>query len=290
MLNKIDPIAMKILKKYNILAEGYIARGYPLDAKKMKYVEEYSISADERNYLKNKGLGFDFVEITHDEALDKAFGYFKTIKKNHVTSLFLSGLSTGRLDYRSTLPAFAIMQTMPQHEFIPTEALFCEVCCGMEKETNLDLTGLNRDRFFSGSFVSSITPFEIFFFLKQSLSLDVIEPIECDFIIFNSILDILSEADSGEKLASIVKKIKKIENFKISTDQCKCLLETLGYCSILETQNHKGYLTIFTNPGLSPSKSHSSNWAYPVDFWVGGEGINREALRYWFGQYKSIHI
>ncbi|MBS5192639.1 MAG: hypothetical protein KHY92_02465 [Morganella morganii] len=72
--------------------------------------------------------------------------------------------------------------------------------------TFLDLTGLNRDRFFSGSFVASIMPFEIFFFLKQSLSLDVIEPIESDFIIFNSILDILSEADSGEKLASIVKK------------------------------------------------------------------------------------
>lgn len=33
-LNNFDKKALKILGKYNVLAEGYISRGYPLDEKK----------------------------------------------------------------------------------------------------------------------------------------------------------------------------------------------------------------------------------------------------------------
>jgi hypothetical protein len=47
-------------------------------------------------------------------------------------------------------------------------------------------------------------------------------------------------------------------------------------------------LTVYTNPGLAPSKSHSSNWAWPVDFWTGKDGINRDAFDFWFGDYKEM--
>ncbi|HGX0442258.1 TPA: hypothetical protein ACNRX6_004674, partial [Escherichia coli] len=208
----------------------------------------------------------------------------------HVTALFLSSLSMERSDYRSGLSAFAIMQTMPEHNFDPNQASFCNICSASQEDNHIDLTELNRQRFFSGGLAVYKTPYEISFFLEQHSRLEYVQPGEKDFIIFNEILRVLIEAEQGEKLTSIVKKIRGIDKFKITADQCRCLLETLGFCGIMETKEHKGYLTYFTNPGLAPSKSHSSNWAYPVDFWTGGDGINREALKFWFGEYKEIVI
>ncbi|HCA3821062.1 TPA: hypothetical protein MPI06_004442, partial [Salmonella enterica subsp. enterica serovar Stanleyville] len=249
---------------------------------------KYCISEEEREILNENGLGFGFAATTHDQALEKCFSLFKTIEKDHVVASFLSSLSSARLDYRSGLSAFAIMQTMPRHTFSPNQASFCKICSATQEKKYLDLTALNRNRFFDGSLAVFKTPYEISFFLEQHSRLERVQPTEDDFLIFNEVIKIVAEAEQGEKLTSIVKKIRAIDKFKITTDQCRYLLETLGFCGIMETKEHKGYLTHFTNPGLAPSKSHSSNWAYPVDFWIGGDGINREALEFWFGEYKSI--
>lgn len=287
-LNDINKKALKILKKYNVLAEGDIIRGHTLSEKEREYVEEHCITTDERKFLAEKCLGFGFISITHDEALNNSFTHFKCSNKDDVVASFLVSLSSARLDYRSGLSAFAIMQTMPRHEFEPNRASFCKICSAPQKQIHLDLTALNRQRFFCGSMAVFKTPYEISFFLEQQSRLEVVQPNEKDFSIFNAILKIIVDAESGEKLTSIIKKIRVIDGFRITTDQCRYLLETLGFCGIMETKEHKGYLTYFTNPGLAPSKSHSSNWAYPVDFWTGGDGINREALKFWFGEYKEI--
>lgn len=289
-LNYINKEALKILKNYNSLAEWYVLRIYPLNEKKTKYAEENCISAEDRRFLLEKGLGFDFVSMTHDRALDRCFSFYKNIDKNNIVAAFLSSLSSARLDYRSGLSAFAIMQTMPVHSFSPNQASFCKICSATQEEQHFDLTALNRIRFFDGSLSVYKTPYEISFFLEQHSRLESVQPNEDDFLIFNKIIKIVAEAEQSEKLTSIVKKIRTIDKFKITTDQCRYLLETLGFCGIIETKEHKGYLTHFTNPGLAPSKSHSSNWAYPVGFWTGGDGINHEALKFWFGEYKSIVI
>ncbi|EIK3125427.1 hypothetical protein MLS41_10605 [Escherichia coli] len=288
--NILDNRALKILKKYNVLAEGDKIRGLPLSEREMKYVEEHCITTEEREFLTKENFGFGFASIIHDEALENSFIYFRSSNKKNVTDSFLMSLSSVRLDYRSGLSAFAIMQTMPMHEFEPNQASFCKICSASQEKNYFDLTALNRQRFFSGGLAVYKTPYEISFFLEQHSRLEYVQPGEKDFIIFNEILRVLIEAEQGEKLTSIVKKIRGIDKFKITADQCRCLLETLGFCGIMETKEHKGYLTYFTNPGLAPSKSHSSNWAYPVDFWTGGDGINREALKFWFGEYKEIVI
>ncbi|ENT4820042.1 TPA: hypothetical protein U2Q33_004883 [Citrobacter farmeri] len=286
--NDINKKALKILKKYNVLAEGYRLREYPLNERKMEYAEKHCISEEEKMILTKNGLGFEPIDITHDEALRKSFLFFELIHKNNITATFLSSLSSSRLDYRSGLSAFAIMQTMPKHRFEKNQASFCKICSAEEDKKHFDLTSLNQTRFFSGSLAVFKTPYEISFFLEQQSRLEVVQPNGKDFSIFNAILKIIVDAESGEKLTSIIKKIRVIDGFRITTDQCRYLLETLGFCGIMETKEHKGYLTYFTNPGLAPSKSHSSNWAYPVDFWTGGDGINREALKFWFGEYKEI--
>ncbi|GMX65755.1 hypothetical protein Elgi_50260 [Paenibacillus elgii] len=43
-----------------------------------------------------------------------------------------------------------------------------------------------------------------------------------------------------------------------------------------------------TNLGLAPRFRHSSDWLYPVDWWKGEDGINKEALQFWCGEYPEL--
>lgn len=86
----------------------------------------------------------------------------------------------------------------------------------------------------------------------------------------------------------IVRRIKKIQLFDTNKIQTQCLLQTLGFCGILETDQHKGPFHKYVNLGLAPKKSHNSDWEYPVDFWTPADSINREAFRFWFGEYPEL--
>ena len=46
-------------------------------------------------------------------------------------------------------------------------------------------------------------------------------------------------------------------------------------------------LTRYVNMGVAPRKTHSSDWRYPVDFWLGKDGLNRAALEFWFGECRK---
>jgi hypothetical protein len=96
-------------------------------------------------------------------------------------------------------------------------------------------------------------------------------------------VDKLRSLDAKTKPKDLHKCLKKIDGFKVSSTQCRVLVEALGIAGILETKEHKGYLTRYTNPGMAPSKSHKSDWAHPADFWTGADGVNKEALAFWFG-------
>ena len=285
-----DAKALKILTKYDVFAAGLVARGFPLADWQREIVEKNSTSLEDLSYLKQHGLAFEPIAISHDGALEKCFEYSALCKKKSVTDAFLVSLSSARLDYRSGLSAYALMQTMPKHLFQPPTEHFCAVCGGQESTVRLDLTHLNKERFVYGSMIGFRTPFELQFFLKQHLSLEEASPTSTDFSIFNAIIDTILHAGDGAKPNEVAKKLRTISGFKASVDQCKALLEIFGFCSMLETEKHRGYLSTFTRPGFAPSKSHSSNWAYPVDFWTGKDGINRKAFAFWFGDYPEIAL
>jgi hypothetical protein len=86
----------------------------------------------------------------------------------------------------------------------------------------------------------------------------------------------------------VSKSIREIDGFKCNKDEVKLLLETLGYCGILEPQGHESMLDRYISIGHAPRSSHSSDWRYPVDLWRGRDGINRRAMRFWFGDYTEL--
>ena len=130
--------------------------------------------------------------------------------------------------------------------------------------------------------------FELAFSLQQHSLLVDVEPKEKDYEIFAAILDIINNAEQNEIPAKFQKKLQKINGFKSTEEQRRSLLTTLGFSSILETDKHKGFLHKFSNMCQVPRKSRSTYWRYPIDWWTGGDGLNWEALKFWFGSYPQL--
>ncbi|PKH51592.1 hypothetical protein CXF68_13260 [Tenacibaculum sp. Bg11-29] len=248
-------------------------------------------------------------KMTHNILIEKIFEQYEVINKHKITSLFLSSLSSKNLKWRSGLSVYAIMQSFPKHEYTLREDAsinnaFFKKMSPSDKEFTLsrfpckfcaDVNQLAGNKEFTIECFNEVggiigfSLFDYYYNLEQFNEFIDAKPSNEDFRIFSEIITILLEADEKDTVKkTVLSKIGKIKGFKSDKEQRQALLETLGYCSILETDEHKGFLKKYTNFASAPKKSHSSDWNYPVDFWLGKEGINKEAFKFWFGEYPQL--
>ena len=247
--------------------------------------------------------------LTHDELIERIFLEYKKSDKKKYTSLFLSSLSSNSLSNRSGLAVFAIMQNFPKHAFtvnedtLPDKLLFskmdkkdkqfvisqvpCKYCSSL---LNIKVeTELIEECFSEVGGLIGHDLLTYYYYLLQTNKMDFVKPKDSDFRVFSEILNILMEAGETDSVKGIVQsKIGWIRGFKSNKEQRQALLETLGYCGILETNECKGLLNKYTNLAIAPKKNHNSDWNYPVDFWLGKDGVNHEALKFWFGDYPEL--
>lgn len=264
-MKKIDPKALKILKAYDLL-----------DPKKT--------SKEDFEYAKSAGLMFDPLAITHDQSVEWARHEFTQASKKKVVASFLKGVGSSLPHARAALSAYAVMTNFPGHDFKPTEGFHCAICA-QRKESVVDLTFINKCRW-NGALVGR-EPVTLLVYLRQQNVEEFDSPTESDLKVFCSILDLVSISPPEEAPKTLLKKIKKIPGLKLPAEEAKYLLDTLGYAGILQTPEHQGFIYKYIGH-LTPTKSRSSDWAYPVDFWTGKDGVNLDALMYWFEDYPEI--
>jgi hypothetical protein len=240
------------------------------------------------------------LENIHDIWIDKLFEEYKQCVKEKVIESFIGSFSSNKHDLRSALPVFAIMQTFPNHKFVLRENQDlkrespCGICSngyGYPKELNEKNIETLLMCIDTGGLIGHDLPYYYHYldFFNNNKDVENIKVNEEDIRIFSEILDIVLDTEEDATLKKdVVKRIGKIKGFKTKPEQRQVLLETLGYCSILETDVHKGLLGKYINLSVAPRKTHSSDWNYPVDFWLGKDGINKKAFKFWFGDYKEL--
>ena len=277
----IDKALMKTLREYDALAE-YCRAVRSTEASDMRYVEEHGTAPTALADLKAAGLAFDMESMQHDDALRRCFDQAKRLRKESVANHFIAGLARQRPDWRAAMSAYAIMQTMPEHAFAANAAGYCTVCSGAFENKYFDRTALNRMRFIGGWLSVYRTPYEIGFYLEQEALLPDMAPNDADVDLFNEMLALIrrSSANGPTELAREVRAVKAL---KLSAFEARGVIDTLGLCGVLSTNEHRGYEAEFTNPGVAPTKRIRSDWSYPVDFWRAVDGVNEAALRFWFG-------
>ncbi len=227
--------------------------------------------------------------MSHDDIMQSIVELLARYSPRSYTDAFLASLSTHRHEFRAGLPAYASLHRLEAHAHArPDVGNYCTTC-GLESDENsIHRNFLNRVRFEVGGLVG-VDVATAMFHLEEHARLPKASPAPADVAIFSQILEVLASVPAdGTVKKHVSQQIAKIPGFPSTPDSRQALLETLGYCGILETPEHGGMIQRFVRLAVAPKKRHSSDWQYPVDFWTGADGLNRTALSFWFGCYPEL--
>ena len=233
--------------------------------------------------------------MTHNKAIVQLLHEYQSADKRRYTDIFLSALNGTH--WNSGLYAYAAMQNFPKHDYTTENPgssedekriTPCDICSSylenIDDESDYHeyyfVDGLNADSIYERLYIISyINRLEDDFAVTQK-----------NFDTFSELMLCLKNAEPSAGIRDIFKLLKKRMK-GIAEDKIQAILETLGICGILSAKKYKSPFHKYINLAVAPRSSRSSDWAYPVDFWRGSDGIDREALIYWFGSYQELqHI
>lgn len=258
----VDKKALKILFKRYWSSDGWTTTYLP---------------KEELDYAKAAGIMFEPQKISHDDVMEKLNTLIPTLSLEDVASQFIASLSSRRLDLRSALGSFVVGRHILDHHFSGKEN-HCAYCGGSNtKERFEDLNVLNFERFKWGG-VRHLDPLYIAFDLEQFSKTDRLTPTTEDYEILTTIFSIVSQLPAEAKVRDLEKALSKV--VKSNKEEREVLLQILGFCSILSTDHHPGFINTFIPFDEREEPPHSKNdWSYPVCWWKGKDGLNKAAVK-----------
>jgi hypothetical protein len=240
-----------------------------------------STPADDFEYAKRAGVMFDAVSLSHDETVERALSAVSNVGRESVADAFVASLSSHRLELRSALGSFAVMQHARRHD-APTGRGACPVCGVYDRACEPeDLNVLNFERLKWGG-VRHSQPLYAALDLELFARLKAAAPTRDDVRLLLAIIDSIEAAPPDTSSASLEKRLAKV--FKSNKAERDVLIGILGMCGILGTAAHPGYLRQFVPAStreLPPRRF--VDMAYPACWWTRADGVSKEAVAYWFG-------
>lgn len=268
-----DKKVLKMLEEYfQSSIEGMAKRDFAYKYDLSKY--EYAIKS---------GYMFYPRKFTHHEIIEKVTRIVSRIKLKDVTKAFVASLSTRRLDLRSALGSYICALNLPPHP--PTQTIFAASCgvCGMilQKTFEEDLNNFSYARYKCGG-VRHLNPAYELFDLEQFKISEKLEPNINDYLILENIISTIESLPDNAKLNDLVRALKNV--LPSNSEERRVLIEILGYCGILETEKHKGFIKEYTDFDCREMPPvNKTDWEYPVMWWRGKNRINKT-------NYKDIFL
>jgi hypothetical protein len=258
---------------------------YWADGKWRDYRSDSTPPPEDLEYAKRAGVMFENVKLTHDDVMRRALVAVHAVERQTVADAFVHSLSSHRLELRSALGSFAVLQHFAQHEAHEMEGLWCAVCgCPLDCSEREDLSVLNFERHKWGG-VRHSDPLYAALDLELFVRLPHIHVAADDVRLFQSLLRAIEAAPPETSSSVLEKHIGKV--FKSNKAERDIVIGILGLCGILATPAHPGFLQRFipySDRTLPPRRF--VDMAYPACWWRRTDGINREAVAYWFAHLR----
>jgi hypothetical protein len=235
-------------------------------------------------FAKKAGLMFPPRTVSHQDVLERIVALRAQILPIQVGSAFIASLSANQPALRSALGSYAVALNMPLHSFSlrPGSLTQCSICGAYEIKGEHDLNVLNFERHKWGG-VRHVNPVYIAFDLERFTAEASDSPSTADSEMLNSILRSLESMPVGAKLSDLLGTIKPI--MPGNDAQRRTILGILGFAGVLRIPGYSGFFRSFTP---ERDREHTpwskDDWAYPIRWWRGGNGIDKEAVAFWFGQ------
>jgi hypothetical protein len=238
------------------------------------------ISASEAAYAKQAGVMFDPVDSTHDESVAQALEVRDRIAPETIADAFLASLSSRRLDWRSALGSYSAIRNLTSHSFTRAEGRKdCAVCGTYPTSVKTDVNVLNFERLKWGG-VRHSQPLYAALDLGWFSSKIAPKPTEIDLNIMRMIVDRISLLDSDTGPRDAEKAITRL--FASNTAERRIVIQILGLAGVLSPMGLPTFWEAYPHCAERKQPTNKNDSSYPVLWWKGSDGINREALKFWF--------
>jgi hypothetical protein len=269
MIPDVDRRALKIL-----FDTYWISTGWRKESTRVTSAEDFM-------YAKQTGLMFDEVHLSHQEIVKLLVNSVTAVDRRSVVDAFVVSLTSHRLDIRSALGSFAVFQHFPHH-IGSEQRVQCPICGEFSGPADKkDLNILNFERFKWGG-VRHHQPLYASFDLQLFQQLPRVAPSARDVEVLKRVLKEIEKAPAKTTSATLQKNLGTL--FKSNKAERDTVVAIFGFCGILETADHPGFMNGFIR--FADRKLPDRHWVdmeYPACWWRRSDGINLKAIEYWFG-------
>jgi hypothetical protein len=270
--NKYDPTAVEILFRRYWSSTGWT---------------QGTISPAEFDYAKRAKVMFDPADVTHDGILSRAVEIRKKVSVETIGNAFLASLSSRRMEWRSALGSLGTIFHLPSHSFVSAgDSKTCAVCGTYAKSPKADISVLNFERLKWGG-VRHEQPHYASLDIEWFSAMPHPKPKDQDLAILKAVINKISQLADNARPGSIEKALVGL--FPSNAWERRTVVDILGFAGILIPRGRPTFWQEYPIYVEREQPAGKNDWHYPVLWWTGSDGINPEALKYWFPNVKSLH-
>lgn len=231
---------------------------------------------------------FDYPKrISHEQTLVQLDNILSKIKPQDVANAFLYSLSSRRLEYRSALGSYWYAVAIPKHS--ATNEEYCEICewhawhtTPNEYEMKLGVNVFNFERHKWGGVRHTHLGYALFD-LEQFLLLPQVAATESDIELLIKLLKCMEDLENHNKAGKYRDYLLKQKIIKSNKNEIGTLLNILGVCGVLSSDNYPCYDIRFTDITSRAPVEHSNDFSFPLNRWQVKDGVNNERFQKVFG-------
>ncbi|MGW7683663.1 hypothetical protein ACWGID_23200 [Kribbella sp. NPDC054772] len=217
------------------------------------------------------------VVLSHDGWVATAQAAVGHVSLMEAEAAFVASLTSRRLDLRSVLASFLIARGLPDHGFTAsTRGRQCAVCGLYSESAAEDLNVLNFERFKWGGVRRDNINY-VAFDLQQFRLAPRLEPTAEDIRLGRTVLETLNDLPPDITASQAAAQLGFVKGNKAERE---VLLDILGICGVLDTDDHPGFAREFVPWSARdlPSQRFVER-AYPACWWKAAAGVNAGAAK-----------
>jgi hypothetical protein len=249
-----------------------------------KAKEERRTPPEDLAHAIRAGLMFPPCRLSHQDLQERILALRNQVQPRRVGSAFVASLSGNQLALRSALGSYAVALHMPMHALSPRAGALkqCAICGDYESAGEQDVNVLNFERHKWGG-VRHEHPDYIAFDLERFSVETCDPPTKADREVLHTVLATIESMPHGAKLSDLLKKVSPL--LPGNDAQRRTVIGILGFAGVIRIPHRSGFFRSFTSESEREHTPWSKDdWPYPIRWWRGGNGVDREAVAFWFDE------
>ena len=259
-----------------------------LDGREGTWIGYTQVPPEDLAYAKSHGVMHDPLRLSHDAIVARILAARNAIDRRAVAAAFANSLVTRRLDQRSPLGSYAFALHLAAHPWQADGSADNPQCsqCGLDQEQSISVDSCTFRRImWAGNLLHGRLDYML-------CDLEAFRPATSDCseatrTTLNNLLGALRDLSASMQLKELEKSLTGV--FPSDKGERQVVLEILGYCGILQPKAYPSLRERWLAPHERPEPDHfyKKEWRSPVSCWTGEDGVNENAVAFWFGEFLS---